>query len=140
MLGSATRTTWLLHAAWHGASNTQPSVFTEERLKTLDSSTGISHKNGSTQIDLTEVDCLQITPPKDGFGKVSPLKEGSSQESLSEIGFLERRMAQIGSYEVGADEMGMVEVEMFELGFAEISNHFCMTAYPAVPGLSSLAQ
>ena len=53
---------------------------------------------------------------------------------------LQRRLAQVGANEVGTDEMSFVKVEMFELGFAEISNHFWMTVYPAVPGLSSLAQ
>ena len=53
---------------------------------------------------------------------------------------LQRRLAQVGANEVGTDEMSIVKVEMFELGFAEISNHFWMTVYPAVPGLSSLAQ
>jgi hypothetical protein len=92
------------------------------------------------QIDVTEVDGLQVTPPKDGFGKVSSVKEGSSQESLSEIGSLQRRLAQVGADEGGTDEMGMVEIEMFELGFAEISNHIGMTMSPAILGLSSIAQ
>ena len=160
----ATRKTWPLHAAsmGRGTSNTQASVSTGKWLKTLDTTVTLpaSHKNSCTQVDFTEVDFSEVTPPKDGFGKVSSLEPCSSKEGLSEIGLsevglgeervtqdspteigsLERHLAQVGSYEVGTDEMGIVEVEVFEIGFAKIGNHIWMDVYPGVPGLSSLAQ
>ena len=82
----ATRKTWPLHAAsmGRGTSNTQASVSTGEWLETLDTTVTLlaSHKNSCTQVDFTEVDFSEVTPPKDGFGKVSSLEPCSSHVPL----------------------------------------------------------
>ena len=109
----ATRKTWPLHAAntGRGTSNTQTSVSTAEWLKTLDTTVTLlaSHKNSCTQVDFTEVDFSEVTPPKDGFGKVSSLEPCSSKEGLSEINSHQTRFTEVGPSEIGLSEVGLGE-------------------------------
>ena len=99
-----------------GTSNTQPAVSTGEWLKTLDTTVTLlaSHKNSCTQVDFTEVDFSEVTPPKDGFGKVSSLEPCSPKEGLSEIGFSEINSHQTRFTEVGPSEIGLSEVGLGE--------------------------